>query len=97
MKVGVAGIGKMGAGIAARVSELGQEGRVWNRTRKKAKAVKGARVAKSPAELAQRSEAVISILTDAAAIDAVYKGRSGLLDGEVGRKLFIDMSTVLAA
>src|SRR5215813_941176 len=97
MKIGVAGIGKMGAAIAARLIELGHEVTVWNRTPEKAKAVNGASVATSPAELAQRSEAVITILTDAAAIDAVYKGRSGLLDGEVGRKLFIDMSTVLAA
>ena len=97
MKVGVAGIGKMGGAIAARLIEVGHEVTVWNRTPEKAKAVNGASVATSPAELAQRSEAVITILTDAAAIDAVYKGRSGLLDGEVGGKLFIDMSTVLAA
>src|SRR5437763_2784577 len=97
MKLGVAGIGKMGAAVAARLIEVGHDVTVWNRTPEKAKAVAGASVAASPTELAQKSEAVLSILTDAAALDAVYSGRSGLLDGKVAGKLFIDMSTVLPA
>lgn len=97
MKLGVAGIGKMGAAVAARLIVVGHDVTVWNRTPEKAKGVAGASVAATPAELAQKSEAVLSILTDAAALDAVYNGRSGLLDGNVAGKLFIDMSTVLPA
>jgi 3-hydroxyisobutyrate dehydrogenase len=97
MKLGVAGIGKMGAAVAARLIEVGHEVAVWNRTPEKAKAVAGASVAASPAELAQKSDSVLSILSDAAALDTVYNGRSGLLDGNVAGKLFIDMSTVLPA
>lgn len=97
MKLGVAGIGKMGAAVAARLIEVGHDVTVWNRTPEKAKAVAGANIAASPAELAQKSEAVLSILTDAAALDVVYNGRFGLLDGNVAGKLFIDMSTVLPA
>jgi 3-hydroxyisobutyrate dehydrogenase len=97
MKLGIAGIGKMGAAVAARLIEVGHDVTVWNRTPEKAKAVAGANIAASPAELAQKSEAVLSILTDAAALDAVYNDRSGLLDGNVAGKLFIDMSTVLPA
>jgi 3-hydroxyisobutyrate dehydrogenase len=97
MKLGVAGIGKMGAAVAARLIEVGHDVTVWNRTPEKAKAVAGANIAASPAELAQKSEAVLSILTDAAALDAVYNGRSSLLDGNIAGKLFIDMSTVLPA
>src|SRR5215471_5670363 len=97
MKLGVAGIGKMGAAIAARLIEVGHDVTVWNRTPEKAKAVADAKIASSPVELAQTSETVISILTDAAALDAVYNGRSGLLQANVAGKLFIDMSTVLPA
>jgi 3-hydroxyisobutyrate dehydrogenase len=97
MRIGVAGIGKMGAGIAARLIEVGHDVAVWNRTAEKAKVVTGATVAATPAELAQRSEAVISILTDAPALDAVYRGTVGLLSGDVHGKLFIEMSTVLPA
>ena len=42
MRIGVAGIGKMGAAIAARLIEVGHEVAVWNRTPDKAKAVTGA-------------------------------------------------------
>jgi 3-hydroxyisobutyrate dehydrogenase len=94
MRIGVAGIGKMGAAIAARLMEVGHEVAVWNRTPDKAKAVTGATAVATPAELAQRSDAIITILTDGAAIDAVYNGPSGLLSGDVKDKLFIEMSTV---
>jgi 3-hydroxyisobutyrate dehydrogenase len=97
MKLGIAGIGKMGAAIAARLIEAGHDVTVWNRTPEKAKAVTGAKIAASPAELAQHNEVVISILTDAAALDEVYNGPSGLLQAKVAGKLFIDMSTVLPA
>ncbi|MGC2132116.1 MAG: NAD(P)-dependent oxidoreductase [Xanthobacteraceae bacterium] len=97
MRIGVAGIGKMGAAIAARLIEVGHEVAVWNRTPDKAKAIAGATVAATPAELLQHADIIISSLTDAAALDAVYKGPSGLLSGDVAGKLFIDMSTVLPA
>ena len=67
MRVGVAGIGKMGAAIAARLIEAGHEVTVWNRTADKAKAVTGAAVAVTPAELAAKAETTITILTDGAA------------------------------
>ncbi|HXM83339.1 MAG TPA: NAD(P)-dependent oxidoreductase [Burkholderiales bacterium] len=90
MRIGIAGTGRMGAAIAQRLSGLGHELTVWNRTPDKARAL-GLGVSAHPGELAQRSETVISILTDAAAVDAVYEK---LLSGDVKGKLFIEMSTV---
>ena len=96
MQIGIAGIGKMGAAIAQRLLEVGHEVAVWNRSAGKLQALRdaGASVAATPAELAKASDAVITILTDAAAIDAVYNGPAGLLAGDVRGKLFIEMSTV---
>ncbi|MGE0563057.1 MAG: NAD(P)-dependent oxidoreductase [Pseudolabrys sp.] len=96
MNVGVVGLGKMGAAIAARLMEVGHQVTVWNRTAAKAQplAEAGAKVAATPAELAAASEVIISILTDADAIDTTYSGASGLLSGDVKGKLFIEMSTV---
>lgn len=96
MKIGIAGTGKMGAAIAQRLMGLGHEVIVWNRTAEKTKglAAAGAKVATTPAALAAETEAVITILTDAAAIDAVYNGSQGLLSGDAAGKLFIEMSTV---
>ena len=96
MRIGIAGIGKMGAAIAQRLIEVGHEVTAWNRSPDKLKPVTeaGAAVAATPARLAQASDVVITILTDAAAIDAVYHGASGLLAPDVRGKLFIEMSTV---
>ncbi len=97
MKIGVAGLGRMGAAIAARLMEVGHELVVWNRSPGKVKPLQeaGAAVAASPADLAAQVETVITILTDAAAIDAVYRGKDGLLSSGGNSKLFIEMSTVL--
>jgi 3-hydroxyisobutyrate dehydrogenase len=96
MQIGLAGIGRMGVGIAARLQEVGHEVTVWNRSADKLKPLTalGIKAAATPAELASSSEVVITVLTDAAAIDAVYGGSQGLLAGNVKGKLFIDMSTV---
>jgi 3-hydroxyisobutyrate dehydrogenase len=96
MNVGVAGLGAMGGNIAARLIEVGHKVAVWNRSADKTKplADAGAAVASSPAELARQCDAVITILTDGAAIDDVYNGPNGLLSGDVKGKLFIEMSTV---
>src|SRR4051812_6727705 len=96
MRIAVAGMGKMGAAIAQRLMEVGHDVTVWNRNPEKVDPVAkaGAAVAATAMELAQKAEAIITILTDAAAIDAVYDGVTGLLVGDVTDKLFIEMSTV---
>jgi 3-hydroxyisobutyrate dehydrogenase len=96
MQIGIAGIGKMGAAIAQRLMEVGHKVTAWNRTADKLGAVAnaGAAIATAPAELAGSSQAIITILTDAEAIGAVYGGPAGLLAGDVDGKLFIEMSTV---
>jgi 3-hydroxyisobutyrate dehydrogenase len=96
MKIGIAGTGRMGAAIAQRLIGLGHELVVWNRTVEKTQALAsaGAQVAVKPSELAAASDTIITILTDAAAIDATYRGRDGLLSGAISGKLFVEMSTV---
>jgi 3-hydroxyisobutyrate dehydrogenase len=99
MKIGIAGTGRMGAAIGTRLMGQGREVCVWNRSRAKTLALteKGAKLAATPAELASQCDAVITILTDAAAIDAVYRGKDGLISASVPGKLFIEMSTVPSA
>ena len=96
MKVGVAGLGRMGAAIAKRLIEVGHEVTVWNRSAGKVELLvkAGAARAASPAELASQVDVVITILTDARAITDVYDGSAGLLTGNISGKMFIEMSTV---
>ena len=89
MKIGVAGMGKMGAAIAARLASVGHDVAVGNRTPEKARAT-GLKMEQTPAELAAASDAVVSIVADAAAVNSVY---AQMLPAMRGR-LFIEMSTV---
>jgi len=79
-----------------RVIEVGHAVTVWNRSADKLKPLiaAGAAAVATPTELAGKSDVVITILTDTAAMDAVYQGPSGLLAEDVRGKLFIEMSTV---
>lgn len=96
MKLGLAGIGRMGAAMAQRLLGVGHELTVWNRTPEKCAplAALGAKVARTPRELAGAADLVLTILTNAEAIDATYAGADGLLAGDVTGKLFVEMSTV---
>jgi 3-hydroxyisobutyrate dehydrogenase len=96
MRIGVAGLGRMGSAIAARLIDVGHEVTVWNRTADKVKplAAAGAKSASSPAQLATAVEAIVTILTNREAIAAVYEGPTGLLAGDVKAKLVVEMSTV---
>ena len=99
MHIGIAGTGKMGSAIAKRLLGLKHEVTVWNRTPQRAQPLLdlGAAWAESPARLAARADLVITMLTDAQALDAVYAGTDGLLALPAAGKLFVDMSTVMPA
>src|SRR5258708_9214924 len=81
MNLGIAGLGKMGAAIGTRLLGQGHKLAVWNRTADKAKPLvaAGATAVGAPADVAAAAEAVITILTDASAIESVYGGPKGLL------------------
>ena len=86
MKVGLIGTGRMGQAIVLRLIEKGHSVGVWNRTSSKLEALvsAGARRAETPARLAEESDALIVILTNAEAQQAVYSTpKSGLLAADL--------------
>jgi 3-hydroxyisobutyrate dehydrogenase len=99
MRIGVAGVGKMGSAIALRLLEVGHEVWVWNRTPSKLEPLQraGAKLAVTAAALAGAVEVIITILSNAETQVSVYDGADGLLAGAVAGKLVIDMSTVQPA
>jgi 3-hydroxyisobutyrate dehydrogenase len=96
MRIGVAGLGRMGAAMAERLIAVGHEVHVWNRTPAKAKPLValGAKEAVAASDLTLRCDAVISMLTNAKSLADVYEGPTGLLANDCKGKLFIEMSTV---
>jgi len=81
MKIGFIGIGRMGEAMARRVLDGGHGVAVYNRSAEKTKALAaaGATVAASIAQAARHGEAVITMLADDAALEAVAWQADGLL------------------
>ena len=96
MKIGVCGTGRMGSSIAQRLLSVGHEVGVWNRNSAKTKPLidAGAKLFVTPAELVENCEAVIVMLLNDAATEAVYRGPNGILTSRLAGRLLIDMSTV---
>jgi 3-hydroxyisobutyrate dehydrogenase len=94
--VGIAGIGRMGNAMGLRLLERGVPLVVWNRNPAATEPLvaQGAARANTLAELTEACGQVLTSLSNDAALDAVYCGPRGLLEGAARGKLFIDTSTV---
>jgi 3-hydroxyisobutyrate dehydrogenase-like beta-hydroxyacid dehydrogenase len=94
--VAVIGLGAMGSRIARRLVETGYGVVVWNRSSAKVRELLGvgAQAAASPADAARRSQTVITMVADPAALQAVSEGSDGIAAGLDESKTVIDMSTV---
>ncbi len=81
MKVGFIGIGRMGQAMARRVLDAGLDLAVYNRSAEKTKALAtaGATVVTSILQAARHGDAVITMLADDAALEAVAWQADGLL------------------
>jgi len=94
--VGVVGLGAMGSRIARRLSDAGHELVVWNRDPARAEPLvaAGALAAATPADVAKRVEAVITMVADPRALVDVTEGPEGVLAGVGESTTLIQMSTV---
>ncbi len=98
MKVGLIGLGNMGAGMAANLLKAGHEVTVYNRTPGKAQPLvaQGARQAAKVAD-ACRGEAVITMLADDSAVESVVFGQGGI-GASLGKgAIHISSSTISVA
>jgi 3-hydroxyisobutyrate dehydrogenase-like beta-hydroxyacid dehydrogenase len=98
MKIGFLGTGNMGAGIASNLLKAGHEVVVWNRSQAKVQPLValGATRAATPRQAAAGRDAVITMLADDAALQAVAFGEDGLIAG-LGKGLHVSMSTIAVA
>jgi 3-hydroxyisobutyrate dehydrogenase-like beta-hydroxyacid dehydrogenase len=96
LRVGFAGLGRMGTPMARRVLEAGFPLTVWNRSPERLEALTslGARAADTPRALAEGAEIVITMVADADALRAVLHGDDGMLAGVGPGSIVIDTSTI---
>jgi 2-hydroxy-3-oxopropionate reductase len=95
-RVGFVGLGLMGLPMARNLLRAGYALTVWNRTAAKAEPLlaDGAQAAASPADVARRSDVVVTIVTDSPDVEAVAGGENGVLAGAAAGSVWIDMSTI---
>jgi 3-hydroxyisobutyrate dehydrogenase len=91
--VGLIGLGNMGSAVAERLLDAGYDLVVHNRSREKTEAAvaRGATAAESPADLAARSEVVLTSLSDDAALESVS---ASLVEAARPGTVLVDLSTV---
>ena len=94
MKSGI-GAGRMGSAMARRLLAAGHGVHVWNRTRGKAEAIAGAKVADTVGDLAGL-EVVFTTVADDESLLRVTLGEGGLLRGPAVPGYLVDASTVAA-
>ena len=96
MKLGMAGLGRMGFPMVKNLINAGFDIQVWNRNSKRSVSFATemhCEIAQTPEALASACDIVITMLADDAASQEVYLGGSGLLEGKKAT-VFIEMSTV---
>ncbi|MBW2206634.1 MAG: NAD(P)-dependent oxidoreductase [Deltaproteobacteria bacterium] len=95
MKIGWIGTGVMGTSMAGHVQAGGNELFVFNRTKKKAQPLldKGAQWCDTPAQVAENTDMVFSIVGFPADVEGVYLGDEGILAGNGSCKVVVDMTT----
>jgi 3-hydroxyisobutyrate dehydrogenase-like beta-hydroxyacid dehydrogenase len=95
-KIGILGLGQMGAPTAARLVDAGHDVTVWNRTREKAEplARRGARVAETPADSVTGAEVAITMLADPDAVERVVFGEDGVAAALDPGQTLVEMSTI---
>lgn len=95
-KVGLLGLGAMGARLARRLLEAGHRVTVWNRSPGPEEELLGlgAEAAKTPSEAARGAAFVLSMVRDDAASRAVWQGPEGALRSLAPGALAVELSTL---
>lgn len=96
-RIGFLGLGIMGSRMAANISQAGYELTAWTHTPGKAERwakEHGATSAETPAEVASRSDIVVSMVVDGPQVSSVLLEENGVIEAGHENLLCVDMSTI---
>ncbi|WP_223422135.1 NAD(P)-dependent oxidoreductase [Tateyamaria pelophila] len=96
MRIGFAGLGRMGVPMVHNLARAGFDLTVWNRTESKAQSVAdevGCKLALTPRALADASDVVVTMLADDASSAAVHMGADGIF-AATGKRHVVEMGTM---
>ena len=95
-QIGLIGLGLMGRPMGMNLIKAGYALAVWNRTPSRADELvaAGAKLAKSPQEVAAASDFLLTIVSDPPALEEVLWGNSGAMSSLKRGSIYVDSSTV---
>jgi 3-hydroxyisobutyrate dehydrogenase-like beta-hydroxyacid dehydrogenase len=96
-RVGFLGLGIMGSRMAANIARAGYPLAVWTHTPGKAAAwasEHGASALATPAQVAEQSDVVVSMVVDGAQVSSILLGPGGVIEAARDGLLCVDMSTI---
>ena len=96
LRVGFAGIGRMGLPMARNLLKAGFPLTVYNRTAERAAPLveEGATLAETPAALAAAADVLVTIVADADAVRDLLEGPEGILAAAEAGLVLVEMSTI---
>ncbi|MGM0518633.1 MAG: NAD(P)-dependent oxidoreductase [Campylobacterota bacterium] len=92
MAIGFIGLGNLGKAIATRLTQMGEELVVYNRTKSKVENL-GYEVVDTPKEILKKCNVVFLCLFDSSAVSNILNMQDGLSCEELSGKTIIDLST----
>jgi 3-hydroxyisobutyrate dehydrogenase/2-hydroxy-3-oxopropionate reductase len=97
MRVGLAGLGRMGTPMARNLAAAGLLTGVYNRTAETGRRLAGelgVEACATPAELAEDSDVIVTSVTDADVVRLLYDSPDGFLEGIRPGSIGLEMSTI---
>jgi 3-hydroxyisobutyrate dehydrogenase len=95
-KIGLVGTGMLGNAVGLHLLESGYQLTAYNRTIEKTNELKkkGAQIVRTPKEVAQNSEVVITVVKDASVVKKLSFEKDGIIHGNHVDLVVCDMSTI---
>ena len=92
MSIGFIGLGNLGKAIATRLTQMGENLVIYNRTKSKVENL-GYEVVDTPKDLTKKCDVIFLCLFDSPAVENILSGENGILSGDLKGKTIIDLST----
>ncbi|WP_421715610.1 NAD(P)-dependent oxidoreductase [Arcobacter arenosus] len=92
MAIGFIGLGNLGRAIASRLTDMGEELKIYNRTKSKVEDL-NYEIKDSPKQLIEDCDVVFMCLFESSAVKNIFEMEDGLLSADLTGKTIIDLTT----
>lgn len=90
--IGFIGLGNLGRAIASRLTQVGEELIIYNRTKSKVEDL-DYKIANSPKELVEKCDMVFMCLFESESVENIFNMEDGILSASLEGKTIIDLTT----